>query len=79
MTLKKLALSVSLMSILAIAAFGGETLSPPCAPGETNGPPCPGQSVTDGSTDPDELNGLPSPSVDIVTIVEGLQLALSLF
>ena len=79
MTLKKLALSVSLMSILAIAAFGGETLGPPCAPGEVNGPPCPRQSVTDGSTHPGELNGSPSNSVDLVTIVEGLQLALSLF
>lgn len=79
--LKRLVLSFTLMSVMAVAAFAGETEGPPapCVPGEMNGPPCPTQSVTDGSTDPGEQNGPPSSGVDLNTIMEGIQLALSLF
>ena len=41
--LKRLGASVTLMFVLAVAAFAGETNTPPCAPpdpGETNTPPC---------------------------------------
>jgi hypothetical protein len=41
--LKRLGISVTLMFVLAVAAFAGETNTPPCAPpdpGETNTPPC---------------------------------------
>jgi hypothetical protein len=76
--LKRIALSFTLMSVLAIAAFAGETSTPPCAPGQTEAPPC-SQSVTGGSTDPGETSSPPSNSVDVGTIVEAVQLALSLF
>ena len=74
--LKRLALSFTLLSILAVAAFGGEIPSPPCAPGETQGPAC---SQSDGSTDPGETSGPPASAVDLTTIVEALELALSLY
>lgn len=79
--LRRLGLSLTLMSVLAVAAFAGETQGPPatCVPGEMNGPPCPTQSLTDSSIDPGEQNGPPSNAVDLTTIVEGIQLALSLF
>jgi len=78
--LRRVARSFTLISVLAIAAFAGETGSPPapCIPGETGSPPC-GQSVTDDSTDPGETNGPPSSAFDLTTIVDGVQLALSLF
>jgi hypothetical protein len=77
--LKQLTLAFTLMSLLAVPAFPGETEGPPCAPGQTSSPPCSSQSVTDGSTDPGETNGPPSNAVDVTTIVEAVDLALSLF
>jgi hypothetical protein len=41
--LKRLGVSVTLMFVLAVVAFAGETSAPPCAPpdpGETSAPPC---------------------------------------
>jgi hypothetical protein len=75
----RLAATLSLMSVLTLTAFAGEIPSPPCAPGETQGPPCSSQSVTDGSTDPSETNGPPSNAIDVTMIVEAVQLTLSLF
>jgi hypothetical protein len=75
--LKQLTLAFTLMSLQAITAFGGETLTPPCAPGQTETPPC--SQMTDGSTDPGETNGPPSKAVDVTTIVEAVDLVLSLF
>lgn len=65
--LKRLALSFTLMSVLAMAAFAGEP-APPCAPGQTEAPPC--SQMTDGSTDPGETSAPPASSVDIVSITE---------
>jgi hypothetical protein len=76
--LKRVVLSFTLISILAVAAFAGETSSPPCVPGETGSPPC-SQSVTAGSTDSGETSTPPSSAVDVTTIVEAVELALSLF
>jgi hypothetical protein len=76
--LKRLALSFTLMSVVAVATLAGDTNSPPCTPGETSGPPC-SQAVTDSSTDPGETNAPPSNAVDLTTIAEAVQLALSLF
>jgi hypothetical protein len=75
--LKQLTLAFTLMSLLAITAFGGETLTPPCAPGQTETPLC--SQMTDGSTDPGETNGPPSSAVNVTTIVEAVELALSPF
>ena len=77
--LKTLTLSFILVSAMAAVAIGGETNAPPCVPGQTDTPPCISQSVTEGSTDPGEINAPPSNGVDLTTIVEGVQLALSLF
>jgi len=77
--LKRIALPFTLMSVLAIAAFAGETPSPPCVPGQTEAPPCSSQSVTDGSTDPGETSGPPSNAIDLTMIVEAVQLTLTLF
>jgi hypothetical protein len=77
--LKRPAMSFALMSILSATIFAGEIPSPPCLePGQTSTPPC-SQSVTGGSTDPGETNGPPSSAIDATTIVEAVELALSLF
>jgi hypothetical protein len=76
--IKTMTLSFILMSAMAAVAIGGDTNSPPCIPGQTEAPPC-SQSVTDGSTDPGETNAPPSNVVDITTIAEAVELALSLF
>jgi hypothetical protein len=39
--LKRLGVAVTLMFVLAVTVFAGETSTPPCAnPGEVNAPPC---------------------------------------
>src|ERR1051326_894620 len=78
--LKRLGFSFTLMCVLTVVALAGETNAPPCVPpGETQGPPCSSQAVTDSSTDPGETNAPPSNAVDLTTIAEAVQLALSLF
>jgi hypothetical protein len=55
--LRRLGLSFTLVSVLAMTAIAGETPTPPCAPGETHSPPCAsaqmmaGDSVAPGQTD----------------------------
>jgi hypothetical protein len=75
--LRRLALSFTLMSVLPIVV-AGQTEAPSCAPGQTNTPPC-SQNLTGGSTGPGETSAPPSNAVDVTTIVEAVQLALSLF
>lgn len=79
--LKKLALSLTLMSVLsASAVFAGETSSPPCAPGETASPPCAVQPLNDASAVPGETNSPPAlPVVDMTDISEAIFWALLLF
>lgn len=52
--LKRLGVAFALTFVLGVAAFAGETLTPPCAPpapGETLTPPCAtAQSTPEGST-----------------------------
>jgi hypothetical protein len=51
--LKRLGISFTLMCVLAMAAFAGETNSPPCAPpdpGEVNSPPCAGAQMLAGDS-----------------------------
>lgn len=78
--LKRLTLAFTLMSILATAAFAGETETPPCAnPGQTNSPPCAPQSVNDDSAVPGETHSPPVvPAVDVTDITETVMWALSL-
>lgn len=88
--LKRLTLSSTLISVLAIAAFAGETLNPPCAPGDILTPPCSSQSVSDDSTAPGQTDTPPaspgqtnapptSDAVDLVGLVEAALWSLSLF
>jgi hypothetical protein len=78
--LKKLAVSFTLMSVLAVTTFAGETPTPPCVPGETHTPPCPAQSVNDDLAVPGETSGPPAqPVVDVTDITEAVMWALSLF
>jgi hypothetical protein len=77
--LKQLAASLTLMSVMAIPAFAGETESPPCAPGEVNSPPCISQSITDSSIAPGETSAPPSSSVDVTDLVDAVRWALSIF
>lgn len=85
--LKKLGLSVTLILVLALAAFAGETNSPPCAPapGITETPPCASApAISGGYIAPGETSSLPGSnagseySVADVTIVL-LQSVLALF
>ncbi len=86
--LKRLGVSVTLMFVLAVVAFAGETQSPPCAPpepGETQSPPCaaaqmtPGESVASGETSsPPVSNAEDAPSVTELA-VDLLQSVLLLF
>lgn len=81
--LKRLVVSVSLMSVLAITAFAGETQTPPCAPpdpGETQCPPAPcssAQMTTEDSVVPGETES--PPAADVSTIIEDTLIALLLF
>jgi hypothetical protein len=56
MNLKLLGVSVTLLCVMSMTAFAGDTTSPPCAPGDTTSPPCamsqvaPDDSVIPGST-----------------------------
>jgi hypothetical protein len=74
---KRLGLSLMLVAVLFTVALAGEIPSPPCALGQTDTPPC--SQMTGGSTDPGETNGPPSSAADVTTIVEAVELALSLF
>lgn len=77
---KTLALSLTLMSALSVAAVAGETESPPCAPGETGTPPCAVQSVTEDPLVPGETSTPPAlPTVAVTDITEAVMWALSLF
>lgn len=62
--LKRLGVSVTLLFVFAMAAFAGETNSPPCAPpepGQTNTPPCAAALMTPGdSLAPGETNAPPA-------------------
>jgi hypothetical protein len=62
-TLRRLGASVTLIVILAVGAFAGETSSPPCAPpdpGETSSPPCAAAQVT--SDDPPVQDQVSAPN-----------------
>lgn len=77
--LKRLALSLTLMSALSVTAFG-ETNSSPCLPGEVQSPPCAAQSTNDAPVIPSEtLTPSAAPSLDVTYIAETVMWALSLF
>ena len=78
--LKRLLVSFTLTCVLAVSAFAGETPYPPCAPGQTESPPCSSQSVTDDSTAPGETQGPPaSQALDVIDLAEVAVWSLLLF
>ena len=79
--LKRLGLTFTLISVLAVTTFAGETGTPPCAdPGQTSSPPCAAQSVNDAPVVPGETLAPPAlPAVDVTDITEAVLWALSLF
>ena len=77
--LKRLSLTFILVFVLSVTAFA-EPLTPPCAPGQTESPPCAAQSVNDASVVPGETLPPPAlPAVDITDITEAVMWALWLF
>jgi hypothetical protein len=70
--LKRLGVSVTLVCVLATAAFAGEVNSPPCAPGEVNSPPCAVAQITsEGSIVPGETISPPvSNAGDAASVTE---------
>ena len=59
--LKTLGATLALTLVIAVAAFAGETNSPPCAePGQTNTPPCAAQSVSGDSETPGQTSTPPA-------------------
>jgi len=61
--LKLLGISITLLCILSMSAFAGDTNSPPCAAGDTNSPPCSSAPLTSG--DPSgETNSVVAPSTE---------------
>ena len=90
-TLKSIGLSSTLITVLAMAVFAGETPSPPyicgetgtppcaCAPGETQGSPCAAQSMNDYPV-PGQTETPPFlPVVPVTDIAETMLWSLLLF
>ena len=83
--LKRLGVSVTLVCVLATAAFAGEVNSPPCAPGEVNSPPCAGAQITPAdSVVPGETSSPPASNAAVTlsvaeVAVDLLQSVLLLF
>ena len=82
--LRRLVVTLCLTSVLAIAAFAGETESPPCsppAPGETQSPPCAtAQMATDDSSQTETVPASDtSNTVDVVSVVEETLLQFLMF
>jgi hypothetical protein len=78
--LKRLGVSATLMFVLSVVAFAGETQSPPCAPpepGETQSPPCAGAQLTrDDSLASGETSSPPASNAGDVSSVAEVALDL---
>lgn len=73
-SLKRLGVSVTLLCVLSMTAFAGDTSSPPCGspdPGTVSSPPCSVAQVTTDDAVPGDTNGSPSSyATDIPAISE---------
>ena len=58
--LRRLGISITLLCVLAVAAFAGDTSSPPCAPGDTSSPPCASAQMTPDDLAPVAVNSPPA-------------------
>lgn len=82
--LKLLGISVTLLGVLSMTAFAGDTSSPPCVPGDTSSPPCAMAQITpdepETSTDTVSAASAAEPTYLISEVtVDLLQSVLSLF
>ena len=78
-SLKRLALSFTLIAVVFTVALAGETLTPPCVPGQTETmPPCASASVNN-SIAPGETQTPPADTVDLAGIAEVAWWSLTLF
>jgi len=82
-SLKRLVLAISLGIVLAGAAFGGETNSPPCSnPGETNSPPCAPSPIVIDETKDTSTNITTSSEVGVLVLestILGIETLLNAF
>ena len=82
-SLKRLLLAISMGIVLAAAALGGETNSPPCSnPGETNSPPCAPNPIVIDEPNNTSTNTTTSSEVDVVvleTTIFGIETLLNVF
>ena len=75
--LRRLGISITLLCVLAVAAFAGDTSSPPCAPGDTSSPPCAmAQVAPDDSVIPGDTNSPPASGGEISITEVALDLLL---
>jgi hypothetical protein len=64
--LKLLGISITLLCVMSMTAFAGDTTSPPCAPGDTTSPPCASAQITaDDSIAPGTVNLPPASDVEV--------------
>ena len=84
--LKRLGVSVTLLCVLSMTAFAGDTNSPPCAPpdpGATNSPPCAMAQITPDDPESAETVAPASTSGSAYSVsevaVDLLQSVLSIF
>ena len=81
--LKRLSAAVVLTFVLGLSAFAGEISTPPCAPpepGQIPTVPCSGQTMSDDSTAPGEVNTPPaSNTVEIIAVVDAAMNLLLFF
>ncbi len=72
--LKRLGVAFALTFVLGVAAFAGETLTPPCAPpapGETLTPPCSSSTMlSDDSGTPGETSAPPGSNAALKDVAE---------
>lgn len=77
---RKLSLYLTLICVLAAAAFAEETTTPTCVPGETLSPPCAAQTVNDDLVVPGQTESPPvQPVVTVTDIAETVLWSLLLF
>jgi hypothetical protein len=69
--LRRLGGAAALILALGISIFGGDTQTPPCAPGEMNTPPCASMMSSSDATLPGETSTPPaSESFDVLSLAE---------
>jgi len=81
-TLKRLVVTSTLLTLLAITTLAGETPTMPCPPGETPTWPCvssPATSEDDLGTPGQSENPSASEAVDVIDLADTMFWALTLF